>query len=168
MRTQRVKIYKFDELSAAAKEKAIEQFSDTNTDYDWWNLSLYPDAERIGLKITGFDIDRGDITGQLQEWAHIVAEKIKTEHGENCDTYKLAVNYLDELAKLQAKHKEDTDEYETELEHNAQAFEKTLLKAYLKMLRDEYDYLTSNEAIIESIQSNEYEFTANGQWWTLK
>jgi hypothetical protein len=164
MRTVRIKVYKFDELSAEAKKKAIEQFWDTNVNHDWWEYT-YSDAAQIGLEITGFDIDRGNISGQLQEYAHIVAENIKAEHGEFCDIYKLAVNYLDELAKLTAKHKEDTDEYESELERNAQAFEKALLKAYLKMLRDEYEYQTSEAQVIESIRSNEYDFRINGQQW---
>ena len=34
---------------------------------------------------------------------------------------------------------------------------------YLKILRDEYDYRTSKEAIIESIEANEYDFTENGK-----
>lgn len=33
---------------------------------------------------------------------------------------------------------------------------------YVKMLRDEYEYQTSAEQIIESIRANEYEFTENG------
>jgi len=30
------------------------------------------------------------------------------------------------------------------------------------MLREEYDYLTSDEAVIESIEINNYEFTEDG------
>ena len=31
------------------------------------------------------------------------------------------------------------------------------------MLRNEYEYLTSEEAVIESIRANEYEFTEDGK-----
>ena len=41
-------------------------------------------------------------------------------------------------------------------------FRKELSDDYFHTLRNEYDYLTSREAIIESIESNEYEFDESG------
>ena len=57
-RTIRTKVYLFSELSDQAKQKVIEDNYDINVDYEWWE-SAYEDAANIGLKITGFDIDRG-------------------------------------------------------------------------------------------------------------
>ena len=42
-------------------------------------------------------------------------------------------------------------------------FNKSLAGDYLKMLKDEYEYQSSEEAIIETIEANEYEFTADGE-----
>jgi len=54
MRTETIKIYKFEELSEKAQEKAIEKFHDINTHYDWWEhvYEMYKEDE------TGFDIDK--------------------------------------------------------------------------------------------------------------
>ena len=55
MRIKEVKVYKFDELSDKVKDKVIENFSDINTDYDWYEF-IYEDAGQIDLEITGFDL----------------------------------------------------------------------------------------------------------------
>ncbi len=165
MRTQRVKIYKFDELSEEAKKVAINSFRDFNVDHDWWNFT-YEDAAQIGLKITEFDIYQGSCKGEFLEYAHAVAEKIKENHGEQTETYKTAVNYLVKLAEVMEKFKDD-DDYELIIETEAEEFLKSLCKNYLKILSGEYEYLTGDEAVIESIRSNEYEFTANGKQWYM-
>jgi len=41
-------------------------------------------------------------------------------------------------------------------------FEKELSKDYFYIMQNEYDYLTSEKAIIESIKSSEYEFEEDG------
>src|SRR5215475_13501750 len=87
------KVYSFEELSDKAKRRALEDHSDCNVNYDWWEWT-YDDAEKIGLEITGFDLDRsmsvkGDLTMQVAD----SCEKILANHGEGCDTYQLALEY---------------------------------------------------------------------------
>lgn len=138
-------VYTFDELTEEGKRQAIEKLYDINVDYDWWG-HVYEDAEQIGLKITGFDLDRYlHATGHLTEDMQQVCKNIISEHGESCATYRLAI-------KNQHKHGEDNEEQ----------FAKDLLEEYAHMLQSEYEYLTSEEAIIETIQANEYEFDENG------
>jgi hypothetical protein len=55
MRTVRTKVYKFDELSEEAQEIAIEQFSDINVDYDWYEF-VYDDFSEI-CKTIGISVD---------------------------------------------------------------------------------------------------------------
>lgn len=172
MRTVRTKVYKFHELSAEAKEKAISQYSDINVDYGWWN-SVYEDASNIGLKINSFDLDRGNYCkGKFTENAYQVAEKIKTDHGEQCETYKTATQFITDWAALVKKHSDGistdkvAEDNEYEFDGEADELEKKFLKSicedYRIMLSKEYDYLISNQAIIETIESNEYEFTKDG------
>jgi hypothetical protein len=42
-------------------------------------------------------------------------------------------------------------------------FLRSLLEDYRIMLQKEYEYLTSEETIIETIEANEYEFTEKGE-----
>jgi len=138
-------VYKFDELSDEAKQKALENLAYTNVDFDWWD-SVYYDAEQIGLELQGFDTYRREIDGRLTQDLPDVCKAIMAEHGDSTETYQLAV-------KWQHKHGEDNEE----------AFLKELLQEYLSILTKEYDYLTSEEAIVETIEANEYEFYKDGR-----
>lgn len=170
MRTIRIKAYKFDELSAKAKEKAIEWAYYLNVDYDWWTFT-YEDADRIGLKINEFDIDRqnyckAEFISGPEECAYL----IEKEHGENCGTYNAAKDYLaardvviDGAARDENGDFEDEYEVNENLDKLDREFLKILQAEYLSSLRSEYEYLTSEESIIEIIRSNEYEFTAEGK-----
>lgn len=163
MRTIRTKVYQFRELSESAKQKAIESNYDINVFSDWWE-SVYEDAEQIGLKITGFNIDRGSYcTGELQLSAHEVAVNIIRDHGELCETHKTAEYFLDAVNEIQGKYKElEGCEYENEMIEAEDEFLKSLLEDYRIILSKEYDYLTSEAAIIETIEANGYEFKADG------
>jgi hypothetical protein len=90
MRVIETKAYTFDELSDDAKAKAISELSHINVDYDWWE-STYEDAKNIGLKITGFDLDRRrHAIGEFTLSAAEVMANIFANHGEGCETYKTA------------------------------------------------------------------------------
>jgi hypothetical protein len=54
MRTETIKIYKFEELNDESQEKAIEKFYDLNIYEGWWD-SVY---EMYMQDETGFDIDK--------------------------------------------------------------------------------------------------------------
>jgi hypothetical protein len=169
-RTVRTKVYKFSELSEQAKEKVIDSFYYVNVEYDWYD-SVYSDAAEIGLKITGFDIDycEGEFTMSGSE----VADKIISNHGEVCETYKTAKEFLNDWSKLVEKYSDgvklhqvaedkewDFDQESDELEEE---FKKSLLEDYRIILTKEYEYLTSREAIIETIACNDFEFTREGK-----
>ena len=174
-------LYTFNELSDSSKQHALEELWDLNVDYDWWEFT-YDDAAHVGIKITGFDLDRGrDIDGGLTEAAIDVAENILREHGGMCETYKTAKAFLDLIIPVKARHEkaeriaEDYGhhklsgrvydlqvELENQIEELEDEFTRDILADYLQILDREYDYLTSEEAIIESIEANKYEFTEEG------
>ena len=165
MRTETIEIFKFEELSEEAKQKAIEKMYDINVSHNWWEFT-YEDAKRIGLEINGFDLGRGSYINSEMLWGGIeVVESILEEHGEGCDTHTLAKEYKEKYKALDKKYTED----ETLCDFEEESFEldsdlkEDLQDAYLKMLRNEMEYLMSEEAIIETIESNDYEFTANGE-----
>jgi len=163
MRIKEVKLYKFSELSNEAKDKAIEKLWDINVEFDWWNFT-YEDAEQAGLKITGFDFDRGYCNGNFITNAEFSAKKIIEDHGENCETYKTAKQYLTELSTAKGIHS-IADMPDEEFEHDDldNEFLKSLLEDYRIILKQEYEFQTSKDAIIETIEANDYEFTEDGK-----
>ena len=151
MRTIEIKLYKYSELSEEVKEKVINDHRDINVDIEWWD-GVYLDAFEIGLKIRGFDIDRASyVDGELLYSVEKCCRLIKENHGVDCGTTKLADEYLSKIEKC-----EDEDDFEDE-------FIREICEEYLSILRDEYEYLTSDEAIADILVANEYEFTESGE-----
>lgn len=172
MRTYTVEhtVYTWDELTDKAKKHALEELWDINVDCEWWDWT-YEDAENIGLNITEFDLDHGTIDGNLTDSALSTANKIMAEHGKDCKTYVTAMGYLHDYAILieqerlewdaeKEGYEFDTDEADTD--DIDREFLRSLLEDYRILLQREYGYQTSEEAIIETILANEYEFDANG------
>ena len=159
--TKHTDVYKFEELSDAAKQKAIGHLYDINVDFEWWEWT-YEDAKTIGCEIHEFDTDRGNYCKLTCHDAHETATLILENHGETCDTHKLAKEYLKDFDALERD--EDGEILNgRELEDLDEEFERALGEEYLSMLRREYEYQTSEEAIIETINANEYEFTEDGK-----
>jgi len=173
-------VYKFGELSDKAKQAALKKLYDINVNCDWWDCT-YDDATTIGMEITSFDLDRRSYCEANIYDAQRTAELIIENHGDVCDTYKLAKSFLEEISPIQAKYdkcydlcdkwgdnqhtyniyglKNDLvyaiDDLETE-------FKRDLCEEYRIMLQHEYEYMTSEKAIIESIEANEFDFTEDG------
>ena len=175
MKTISIQLYSFDELSQEAQQNAINKLSDINVDYNWWEYT-YQDAENIGLKITSFDLDRNrHAEGYFMQDAYNTSDRIMTEHGENCSTYKTAkdfFNFWNEAVKLHSdniiidKVKEGSEHYFDEyVKDKEDEFLKSLLNDYSVILQNESEYLQSEEAIKETIIANEYDFTENGQMY---
>lgn len=149
MKTIEINLYKFNELSEKSQEKVLNELHDINVDYSWWDF-IYEDAKDIGLEITEFDIDRGNyLEGHALLSIHDIVQLIIDNHGKNTDTYKLALDYYKSKRAGCPYAKKD--------------FIYQLRKCYLSILRKEYEYLVSEEAIIETINTNGYDFTENGK-----
>lgn len=163
---EKFNVYKFHELPESIQDKVIENLSDINTDYDWWD-SIYEDAKNIGLQINEFDCNRLMITGDLLWSPEQIISEIIAQHGESCETYKDAIEYKTKFDELEKKYQSDNDyangDWSNDHDDLTGEFKHAILENYLSMLRNEYDYRTSREAIIEAINANEFEFKENGK-----
>ena len=166
--TKEIKAYNFEDVKSdvdGIQEKVLQELNDINIDYEWWQ-DTYDDAEIIGLKITGFDIDRASsCKGEFINDGQFTAEKIIKTHGDSCKTYKTAQLFLSEVnAYLIGKDENDLNYQDDEgITHIADGFLKSLLENYRIMLRKEYDYNVSEEGILETIENAGYEFNAEGK-----
>lgn len=172
MKTVSINVYSFSELSEEAKQKALNKLADINFNYEWWD-DIYEDAKYIGLKLTSFDLDRNrHCKGEFLLDAQEVANKIISEHGESCSTYETAKNFLSEWSDLVSKYSDgiNTDivtednqyDFDQEADDLENEFLSSLCEDYSMILQRDYEYRYSEEAIIETIEVNEYEFTENG------
>ena len=92
--TRTITLYKFDELSEEARQKALDNHRGINVDYNWWEY-IYNDAANIGLTITEFDLGNSKkIDGKSSYMFLFWCKEIRTNHGKNCDTFRTAQHYL--------------------------------------------------------------------------
>ena len=165
--TRVTKVYRFEELSDTAQEKAMEKLYDINVDYSWWDC-VYEDAKNIGIEIKEFDLGQGSYCkGEFIESELDVAENILKEHGKGCETHKDAYEFIELIAYAENTYyeHEEMDDFEPTYEcpELLSDFQNTIFEDYRMILREEYDYLTSEEAIRDTIEANDYEFTEDGR-----
>ena len=154
-RTVQTEVYKFNELSKPAKKKALQWGEDLNTAYNWWE-NIEEDAKIVGVLFDDFSIYSGTIKGSFDSNAYESCQRILLTHGCKTETFKNALYYKEFL---------DKDE---ENEFVSSVFLNKILKDYFNLLRREFEYLTSEAAIIEAIEANDYEFYLDGSIFIQK
>lgn len=170
MREIKTTVYTFDGLNDSAKETAREWYREHALDYDWWEF-VYEDAERVGLKIKEFDLDRGSyVKAEFTSSAEETAHKIEKEHGEACETYKTAKEYLKERDRVVDQWGRDKNGdfiNEGGLDESLDALDSDFLhdlqEDYRIILEKEIEWLMSDGCVDDNMTANGYEFTADGK-----
>lgn len=186
MKTVEVKIYKYEELSDEAKEKARAWFREGSYDCDWYDsvyellkdglfhggvpdkFASYPYVTSIEVK--GFDLYRRsiDVTAEI-DYRALLEEHAKAFVGGK---------YTNAMLKL---YDADYIQYHSGSWHWYGARNCTIFTAFtdtlptakdiaqeigeevLSMLQAEADYIESDENVEEGIRCNEYDFTEDGK-----
>ena len=189
MRTETVNIYKFSELSESAKEKARDWYRDGDLDYDWWG-AVYELATTAG-KMLGISVDNiyfqgfytqgsgACVTGSYsynkgwkkeleKEFGSTLLEEIvvigkELQAVQSKAFYKLSATLSyqrNSYSSISVEHEDRwaEDDEEQELRDALKSFEHWVFSK----LEQEYEYLTSDEVVDESIEANEYEFYEDG------
>jgi hypothetical protein len=153
MHTITINLYKFNELSDDVKKRVIDRNRHINLEHGWWD-NVYDDAENIGIRIANFDLDRRSIGVELLMSEIGIAEKILSEHGDSCETYKLAEKFINDC------NSNDDDEVVDQL---ADDFRDAIADEYLSILRREEEYLSSDDAISNQLIISDIDFVADGR-----
>ena len=176
-------VYNYDELSEDAKERALEKLYDINVDFgEWYDSDSYAEkAKEYGVEIlmseASFDLDRGDFL-YFETYNHqskpnyrkgisvIDDRKFMQKAGirwRSVYTDSLTIDHKHYSGGSGANTIECSAELKGEQEGQMTACLEELIGELLSMLRKDYEYLTSREAIEETIRANEYTFLENGQ-----
>jgi len=180
MREITVKVYAFAELSDDAQERALNEFRGINVDFHWWRDTydtIRTAGGLLGLEIDDiyFDTDSYCIFDASYEYVRGAAKAVKAEFPRDTELHGIARDLQD----LQKRHfyslrcnvssQRDTNSYrcfrfgeEYECDALGDILDDFAHWARI-LLRDEYEYLTSIEAIRDTIEANEYEFTEEGK-----
>jgi len=162
MKTIEIKVYRFEELDKQTKEKVIENYRYINVDNTFWYDCIKEEFNSLGLEIKEFDLDRGNYAKIYIDNFEDTSNYIIKEFGDSVLIKQTAKNYINEYEKIQANFKEDED-IEREVELLDDQYEKEYSEDILSYLRSSYDWEISDEAITETIEANDYDFTTDGK-----
>jgi hypothetical protein len=193
MRIIETKAFMFEELNSEARKKAIESFQHINVEDDFWHDNVIDDAKQIGalmgididkVYFSGF-WSQGDgacFTGTyaykkgsvkaVKEYAprdeavHSIAERLSAIQKDNFyklgATIKHSGHYYHEYCTDIDVRKDDNYPSDAVIIEVADCLRDYMRWIY-RQLEKEYYYQTSDEAIIDTIEANEYEFTEEGK-----
>ena len=180
MREMNVTVYSFDELSEAAQERALNAFRCSNVEFNWYEDTF--DTIRTAGKLLGLEIDdihfdtdlycifdahyryvRGAAKAVRDEfpWAddlHDVERKLQDLQKRHFYSLSCAVTKGRTTNRYRCfrfgedYECEDLGDIIDDFAHWARV-----------LLRDEYEWLTSDEAVKEIIIINEHEFDEEGK-----
>lgn len=174
-------LYKFDELSDEAKEKAVQKFYDINTQYQWWEFTyegIREDLKELGLECKDiyFDIDRNShieltnlhFTSVSKFIENGIETGVKKSLIEIADLYISSMNInrhtknvIESYSHTSSKHQRLNKAIDSLVDRCNDKLH-SLLEDFRIRLQKEYEYLSSEEAIIDSIKCNEYDFLEDG------
>lgn len=167
-------VYRFDELSEDAQQKALESLWSINVDHEWWEPcyeGFYETLAKIGVECDTFyfDIDRGaylyiDNPSVVDDARFMKACGIdgRTKGARDAGEFGIRIETHHHGGGI-ASNFVSSDGWDSETDQKATEFLRDILADFHSMLRKEYDYLTSGEAIRETIDANGYEFTKSGE-----
>lgn len=176
------KIYNFNELTETAKEKALNHFRNNDLNYEWYDFLIENFKEELGEKGISFkncyfefyrnndlyftDVDIND----LNKFVKTLPLKLN----------KVILNsLLGGEINLFIKESNERNYFDLEDNTDLKLTENNRIKLHidldkltewfkdycyscLKRLYEEYNYLMSDKAIMETIECNEYKFLENG------
>lgn len=174
MKTQTIKTYSFNELSEEVKNKVLVNYAHLGIG-EWWYEDTFFSAKEQGVRITGFDLDRGQSIDGEFIWDHIeVADNMLMDITEGHPLYTISEQFRKERDQLCNSWEMDengepvnVEELDEQLDEMESQYEKDILWQYWKILRDEYEYLFSDEFLTEHFESNEFEFTEDGKLYNF-
>ncbi len=192
MRTEETKLYKFDELSEEAKEKAIEnqRSHEGYLDYEWFSYlhqDFIEELNTIGVDCEGFEWDlyssreftaKGlEVTDEQQllksagltKW--LIMNALRKEETEiYCIVLSeegdadVDIEFGDKY-NLSVKEEIEREEEAEELNEKITEFMKEKFEKFWKILNKDWNYLMSDEGIKEDLEMNDYEFNEEGEKW---
>lgn len=178
MRIIELQAFKFSELKPEIQEKVLDEHRYINTetydytDGDWMNEELKEIGLSCDMKKICFDLYRGEFefgsSLSIEDEQKFMFSILSAEEKLR---YALENKFRDvdlSIGRTGRVGIEDCSNNETETDYSD--FEErynNLIESYehkfLKALREEEDYLTSDESIKDTIESNDYEFEENGE-----
>lgn len=187
MRAATITLYSIDELTRASRQKALEEHRTINVDYAWWDaahLGFTQELEAWGLTGKTFywdlydrsfhcvDLAVGDLDRFLRSLGYQDLRqrdprmlRAAWQHGDLCLRTERLSHHCHRNRLEVFTGRRDLDEA---AETRAGALLRDFGHSCLRQLALEYEFMTSDEAVAETLLANGAEFTRLGQIWSAQ
>jgi hypothetical protein len=183
MKTKTITLYSFDELSDAAKKKALENLRDTNVAYSDWDDFTIEDLqtelaengfENAKIHYSGFwsQGDGASFDADINLEHFCTDKRILAIAKEHANFRIEKTSYANHYSHEKTRYVEYNDitirqtniaEALRELSRTIENERYQLSRKIYRSLEEEYNWRTSDEQIIETIKCNEWTFLENGK-----
>lgn len=159
MHTETVTIYTFAELPERAKERAISDWRSRGIPYDWWDESinsLKAFTEHFGVRIKDYSVggySYSYVTTDAEN-RHFRGRKLR-----DFDPDHMPTGYCADCALWGTFHAE------WKKTGDALGAFNEALDAWVRDVVADMEYQDSDEAIAETLEANDYQFTEDGEVW---
>jgi hypothetical protein len=187
--TIKTDVYLFDDLDDKAKEKALEWAREINVDFDWGepDVEYYRDLwkEELGLEFDKayYDLDQADYLYLDEAKVTDVDKFLKAARAAGYEVPDVDEIYIERhfrsggdarnYVRVEVSEDSEFEEKDYAVPVTGSTFEGVeekltdFLRGNLDKLKTDlkksYDYYLSDEAVIDTIQANEYTFTKDGE-----
>ncbi len=181
MKVLKIRAYTVDELPEEIQEKIHENFYDINISDDWWMPTFEAFNEKI-QKDYGLEADPGRVEFDLYRYAKlrysvadarklllalIPAERVAAfEFKRDARIEDLVDIWIEDGRRVFASIDPLARELDGDIDEIDSCVEDLLSdldREFLRALEEEYEYLTSREAVIETINASGWLFTRDGK-----
>ena len=189
IKTKIIQLPTFEQLTPDQQERVIQNYYDINIDHDWWsdedydNLAEILGIENFKLYFSGFH-SQGDGACFEGDFGYNpkCAQKMKEYAPMDKELQRIAQNWQDlqkdnfyqiygsvkhsghyyhkYCTSFDIMNKKTGDNVNAETENATMKIMRDFMSWLYKNLNDQYDYLTSEEAIKETLICNEYTFNS--------
>lgn len=171
MKTKTIELFTFDELSETAKQNAIKQLWDINIDYEWYECTIEEFKDQ--LYFAGFSNIKIDFSGFYSQGDGLsfTGDFNNKNINKKADIYYQSIK--DFLQYIEHKHCYfNIERISSRYSHENTVYSdneymlgycRSIMQEFYRALENEYEYLTSEAQIIESIDYNNYYFTEDGE-----
>jgi hypothetical protein len=170
MKTKTMEIFSFNELDETARQNAIESLWDINVDHEWYDCLI--DEFETQLIQAGFSNIEIEFSGFWSQGNGLSF----TGHFSNESIHDKSVIYYESIKEFlgYVKHKHcyfDIKRLSSRYSHENTVSTgneyldirvRRIMQEFYQSLESQYDYLTKDDRVIESIIANEYEFDIDG------
>ncbi len=186
--TREYKVYTLAELSPKARERALEDHRYWNVEQNWYELTIQDFIKR--MKEEGYIIQEKDVMFNgfysqqgsgasfeaevdLKQWLNTAAKTVQlrfkdidlenTRANITCGPRNMSVH--EGCMGAEIVYEGEEEELETklaDLERMLRDDARDEAKKLYRDLEEEYEYLTSDEVVAESLEVNEYEWLEDG------